>query len=175
MAQEPGQQNENKEVKDEKTQASTAQGTQPQRSTGQRSTGQRSTGGQRYTGQRSTGQRSTGQRSTGTGGQRYTGQRSGGGSFRGRQQQRPGQRPFQRRRYHRRKVCLFCADKSKEINWKRPENLRRFIGDNGSMYPRRKSGMCAKHQRRVAIAIKRARHIALFPYTTEHIRIMGKS
>lgn len=92
-----------------------------------------------------------------------------------RQQRRPGQFGRPGGRYHRRKVCLFCADKSKEINWKKLEDLRRFVGVNGSMYPRRKSGLCAKHQRRVAIAIKRARHLALMPYTTEHVRLMGKS
>ena len=103
--------------------------------------------------------------------------RYGGNPRGGRQQNRGGQRrPYQqRRRFHRRKVCLFCVDKSKEINWKKPDNLRRFIGDNGSIYPRRKSGLCARHQRRVAVAIKRARHLALFPYTTEHVRIMGRS
>jgi small subunit ribosomal protein S18 len=90
-----------------------------------------------------------------------------------RQQRRPGQ--YNRRgRFHRRKVCLFCADKSKEINWKKLDDLRRFVGVNGSMYPRRKSGLCAKHQRRVAVAIKRARHLALMPYTTEHVRLMRK-
>jgi small subunit ribosomal protein S18 len=61
------------------------------------------------------------------------------------------------------------------IDWKRTDELRRFVGDSGSIFPRRKSGLCARHQRRVAIAIKRARHLALFPYTTEHVRIMGKS
>ena len=89
----------------------------------------------------------------------------------------PGGRPrrFQgRSRYHRRKVCAFCADKTLVIDWKRVENLRRFVGDGGSIYPRRKSGLCARHQRRVAVAIKRARHLAILPYTTEHVRIMSR-
>lgn len=74
----------------------------------------------------------------------------------------------------RRKVCIFCADKTKVLDWKRLENLRRFIGDSGEIYPRRKSGLCARHQRRVAAAIKRARHLALIPYTSEHIRVMNR-
>ena len=80
----------------------------------------------------------------------------------------------QRRRYNRRRVCIFCVDKNATINWKQIDGLRRFVADNGAIYPRRKSGLCARHQRGVAVAIKRARHIALLPYTTEHIRIMGK-
>ena len=100
---------------------------------------------------------------------------SGGGGGRYPRQQQGGQRPYQRRRFQRRKVCAFCADKTKVIDWKRTDELRRFVDDSGAIFPRRKSGMCAKHQRRVAVAIKRARHLALFPYTTEHIRIMGKS
>ena len=96
-------------------------------------------------------------------------QRSGGGATQ--------QRPYQprNRRFHRRKVCAFCVDKTLVISWKKTENLRRFVADSGAIQPRRKSGVCARHQRRVAVAIKRARHLALFPYTNEHIRIMGKS
>jgi small subunit ribosomal protein S18 len=70
---------------------------------------------------------------------------------------------------------LFCADKTKVIDWKRVDTLRRFVGDSGEIYPRRKSGLCARHQRRVAVAIKRARHLALLPFTSEHTRIMSKS
>ena len=86
------------------------------------------------------------------------------------------QRPYQprNRRFHRRKVCAFCVDKTLVISWKKTENLRRFVADSGAIQPRRKSGVCARHQRRVAVAIKRARHLALFPYTNEHVRIMGK-
>ena len=90
---------------------------------------------------------------------------------RGRQQSRSYHR---RRRYSRRRVCAFCADKTLTIDWKKTDNLRRFVVDSGSILPRRKSGLCAKHQRQVAVAIKRARHMALFPYTTEHVRIMSK-
>lgn len=101
--------------------------------------------------------------------------RSEGGSSRSRYQARPRQQgQQQRRRYHRRKVCAYCVDKTKVINWKNVDDLRRFTSDSGSIFPRRKTGMCAKHQRSVAVAIKQARHIALLPYTTEHVRIMGK-
>jgi small subunit ribosomal protein S18 len=75
----------------------------------------------------------------------------------------------------RRKVCLFCADKTRSINWKEADSLRRFINDGGGIHSRRKTGTCARHQRRLAIAIKRARHMALLPYTVEHLRIMSKS
>ena len=74
----------------------------------------------------------------------------------------------------RRKVCAYCADKEKKINWKQPETVRRYVGDAGQIFPRRKSGVCARHQRRVAIAIKRARHMALLPYTSEQVRLMRK-
>ncbi len=96
----------------------------------------------------------------------------------------PGGRPFRRggpggpggpggRFQPRRKVCLYCANKEKQIDWKNLDDLRRFVNDNGGIFPRRKTGMCAKHQRGIAVAIKRARHIALLPYTGEQIRIMG--
>ena len=73
--------------------------------------------------------------------------------------------------YHRRKVCRFCADASIVINYKDPQQLRYFIAERGKIIPRRISGTCAKHQRILAHAIKRARTIALLPYvgTLEHI------
>jgi small subunit ribosomal protein S18 len=83
-------------------------------------------------------------------------------------------RPY-RRQFRRRKVCAFCVDKEKIIDWKKFQNLRRILADSGNIYPRRKTGTCAKHQRQLAIAIKRARHLALLPFTSEHIRIMNKS
>ena len=66
--------------------------------------------------------------------------------------------------YHRRKVCRFCADSSMEINYKDPKSLRYFITERGKIIPRRISGTCAKHQRELNRAIKRARTIALLPY-----------
>jgi small subunit ribosomal protein S18 len=75
----------------------------------------------------------------------------------------------------RRKVCAFCVEGVKSIGWKDFERLRRFVNDGGGMRSRRKTGTCAKHQRRLAVAIKRARHLALLSYTVEHVRVMGKS
>ena len=74
----------------------------------------------------------------------------------------------------RRRVCTFCADKVKMIDWKNIDNLRRFINSNGSIRARRKTGTCAKHQRQLAVAIKRARHLALTPFTEEHVRLYGR-
>lgn len=73
----------------------------------------------------------------------------------------------------RRKVCAFCVDKVKAIDYKDVGRLRRFLSDRGKIEPRRKTGTCAKHQRVLTIALKRARHLALLPYTAEHIRITG--
>jgi small subunit ribosomal protein S18 len=70
----------------------------------------------------------------------------------------------------RRKVCAFCVDKIEYIDYKDPLKLRRFISDRGKIEPRRKTGTCARHQRRLTIAVKRARHLALLPYTSDHIR-----
>lgn len=73
----------------------------------------------------------------------------------------------------RRKVCAFCVDKSRGIDYKDAARLRRFISDRGKIEPRRKTGTCAKHQRTLAVAIKRARHLALLPFTSSHIRKVG--
>jgi len=72
--------------------------------------------------------------------------------------------------YHRRKVCRYCADSSLVIDYKDPKTLRLFTTERGKMIPRRISGNCAKHQRMVAYAIKRARNIALLPFTTSTVR-----
>lgn len=75
-------------------------------------------------------------------------------------------RPFRRRRFIARpKFCQFCADKTIEIEYKNSELLRRYITENGKIRPKRQTGTCSKHQRALARAIKRARHIALLPYT----------
>ena len=79
---------------------------------------------------------------------------------------RPGGRDFRPRR----KVCMFCVEKAKEIDYKDVGRLRRFISDRGKIEPRRKTGTCAKHQRRLSVSLKRARFMALLPYTGEHIR-----
>ena len=72
--------------------------------------------------------------------------------------------PRRRRIYHRRKVCRFCADTGLDIDYKDPKALRYFVTERGKIIPRRISGTCAKHQRKLTHAIKRARTIALLPY-----------
>jgi small subunit ribosomal protein S18 len=72
--------------------------------------------------------------------------------------------------YHRRKVCRFCADSSIAIDYKDSRMLRYFTTERGKIIPRRISGNCAKHQRILTVAIKRARNIALLPFTTSKIR-----
>ena len=72
-----------------------------------------------------------------------------------------------RSRRPRRKVCSFCVDKVEHIDYKDVAKLRRFITERGKILPRRISGNCAKHQRQVTVAIKRARNIALLPLTAE--------
>jgi small subunit ribosomal protein S18 len=73
----------------------------------------------------------------------------------------------------RRRGCEFCIDKVNEVDYKDLDLLRRYVGDRGKIEARRKAGVCARHQRVVAQAIKRARHIAFLPFTGEHIRVSG--
>lgn len=73
----------------------------------------------------------------------------------------------------RRKVCPFCVSKAKSIEYKDATKLHNFISDRGKILPRRRTGVCARHQRALAIAIKRARFIALLPYVPEHIYKMA--
>lgn len=70
--------------------------------------------------------------------------------------------------FQRRKVCRYCADKKLVLSYKDPKTLRLFISETGKITPRRISGTCAKHQRRLATAIKRARQIALLPIAANH-------
>ena len=70
----------------------------------------------------------------------------------------------------RRKVCAFCLEKTKTIDYKDLSTLRRYLTERGKIKSRRKTGTCARHQRRLATAVKRARHLALLPFTAEHIR-----
>ncbi len=87
-----------------------------------------------------------------------------------------GQRPRGRGRGRytpRRKVCAFCVDKVTDIDYKDVGRLRRYISDRGKIEPRRRTGTCAKHQRVLSIALKRARHLALLPFTSEHVRELG--
>lgn len=69
-----------------------------------------------------------------------------------------------RARRRRRKSCPFCADATMVIDYKDPKLLRRYITERGKIVPRRVSGVCAKHQRTLALAIKRSRHIAFLPF-----------
>src|SRR3954470_3680327 len=69
--------------------------------------------------------------------------------------------------FRRRKVCKFCADKIDDINYKDVKLIGPFVPERGKILPRRISGTCAKHQRKLQTAIKRARQIALIPYVTE--------
>jgi len=68
----------------------------------------------------------------------------------------------------RKKVCRFCADAAAGIDYKDPKGLRYFMTETGKLIPQRISGNCAKHQRQIAVAIKRARQIALMPYASHH-------
>jgi small subunit ribosomal protein S18 len=73
----------------------------------------------------------------------------------------------ERGRRGRRKVCSFCVDKVEAIDYKDGGKLRRYITERGKILPRRITGNCAKHQRQLTVAIKRARHIALLPYAID--------
>ncbi len=65
----------------------------------------------------------------------------------------------------RKKVCALCSDKNFVLDYKNPEQLRKFINEKGKILPRRATGACAKHQRDITLAVKRARHIAILPYS----------
>jgi small subunit ribosomal protein S18 len=69
-------------------------------------------------------------------------------------------------RFRRKRVCNFCVDKI-EIDYKKNDVLRRYVNEYGRIKPRRQTGTCAKHQRELAVAIKRARHIALLPFVSD--------
>lgn len=72
-----------------------------------------------------------------------------------------------RSRKAKKKVCQFCADKVEHIDYKDVARLRRYISERAKILPRRITGTCAKHQRQLTTEIKRARHIALLPYSAE--------
>ena len=75
--------------------------------------------------------------------------------------------PAKRRPMHRRKkVCVFCG-KDNVIDYKDTNKLKRYVSERGKILPRRITGNCAKHQRALTVAIKRARHVALMPYVAE--------
>ncbi len=83
-------------------------------------------------------------------------------------------RRWEKARYvPRRKICSFCKDKVKTIDYKDSVKLRHYISDRCKIEPRRRTGTCAKHQRLLAMAVKRARYLALLPYVSAHIRETG--
>ncbi len=75
--------------------------------------------------------------------------------------------PEKRDRKPHKKVCNFCAERVQHIDFKEVSRLRRFVSERGKILPRRVTGSCARHQRRLATALKRARHMALLPYTAD--------
>lgn len=77
------------------------------------------------------------------------------------------EREIRRGRKGRRKVCAFCVDRAEFIDYKDVAKLRRYISERGKILPRRVTGTCAYHQRALTVAIKRARHLALLPYTSD--------
>ena len=80
-----------------------------------------------------------------------------------RSEQRGGRGPHRGRR----KVCSFCVDRVAHIDYKDISRLRKYMSERAKIIPRRVTGTCAKHQRELTIAIKRARHVALLPYTSD--------
>jgi len=106
----------------------------------------------------------------GGGGKSFGG--GGGKSFgggdrgdRGDRDERGGEEGGRGRGFGRRKVCRFCADKALKVDYKDQQALKYFLTERGKIIPRRISGNCAKHQREVATAVKRARMLAILPYT----------
>lgn len=96
---------------------------------------------------------------------------SGSGSERSDDRPERSQERRPPRRYGgRRRVCRFCADHMDGVDYKDVARLRMYISERGKIEPRRKTGTCQKHQRIVAVAVKRARHLALLPYTLQHVR-----
>ena len=77
------------------------------------------------------------------------------------------ERPNNRNRKARRKVCAYCVDKVERIDYKDIARLRRYMSERGKILPRRVTGTCARHQRALTTAIKRARHLALLPYSAD--------
>ena len=77
------------------------------------------------------------------------------------------QKPFRQNTRKRKKVCQFCAEKIEHIDYKDTARLRKYISERSKILPRRITGTCAKHQRQVTIAVKRARQVALLPYVSD--------
>jgi small subunit ribosomal protein S18 len=106
-----------------------------------------------------------GGKSFGGGGGGYGGGRGGDREERGEHGDRGGEEGGRGRGFGRRKVCRFCADKALKVDYKDQQALKYFLTERGKIIPRRISGNCAKHQREIATAVKRARMVAILPYT----------
>jgi small subunit ribosomal protein S18 len=104
--------------------------------------------------------------SFGGGGGGYGGGRGGDREERGDRGEHGGEDGGRGRGFGRRKVCRFCADKALKVDYKDQQALKYFLTERGKIIPRRISGNCAKHQREVATAVKRARMLAILPYTS---------
>ena len=96
----------------------------------------------------------------------FGGKRSGGGKGRAGAQGQGKDGQQRRPMFRRRKVCKFCADKIDDINYKDVKLLSGFVPERGKILPRRMFGTCAEHQRKLTLAIKRARNIALLPFAS---------
>ena len=81
------------------------------------------------------------------------------------------QKPFRNNIRRRKKVCAFCAEKVEYIDFKNADKLKKYVSERGKILPRRVMGTCAKHQRELTTAIKRARQVALLPYDAEVTRL----
>ena len=77
------------------------------------------------------------------------------------------ERNDRRNRKSRKKVCAFCIDKIENIDYKDVPRLKRYLSDRAKIIPRRVTGTCARHQRQLTVAVKRARHVAFLPYVGE--------
>ncbi len=100
-----------------------------------------------------------------SGGGRFGGRSGGGGGDRGDRKDRGGRPRF----FARRKVCAFCVQHAKSVDYKNVDLLQRYVSERGRIDPRRKTGTCANHQRMLTEALKRARHLALLPFTFDHV------
>jgi small subunit ribosomal protein S18 len=85
----------------------------------------------------------------------------------GRGRRRSSRRSSRYRFGRRRKTCVFCEDKVEYIDYKQADILRNFMTDRGKILSRRRTGLCARHQRQLSVAIKRARHLALLPFVVD--------
>jgi small subunit ribosomal protein S18 len=171
MADQPNNVNNN-QAPASQPEASSAGGNQGAGAQGAGSQGAGNTGGPRYGGGGGGGPRYGG---GGGGGPRYGGGGGGGPRYGGGRSQggggRPGGRPRSRDRYvPRRKVCGFCVDKIEYIDYKDVPRLRKYLSERAKIEPRRKTGTCARHQRALSVALKRARHMALLPFVGPHSR-----